>query len=110
LFPTKPRVLAGMLLPKFVCSVACGCNATQILDTMPFIITRWSDAYHLRNEFLNYKLDSQGPFTESAQETIDDMIKNATKEYDARDFESAISKFNQVKDYVDSLQNQDASY
>ena len=91
-------------------SEACGCNVTQILDTMPFILTKWFDAYSLRKEFLSYKLDSNGPFTESAQGTVLDMIRNATKDYDARDFESAISKFNQVKEYVDSLQNQDASY
>jgi hypothetical protein len=99
-------------LPKFFehVSVACGCNATQVLDTVPYMITRWFDAYLLRNEFSTYLLDSNGPFTESAQGTIDAMIKNATEEYDARDFESAINKFNQVKEYADNLQNQDASY
>lgn len=99
-------------LPKFLeyMSLACACNVTQIMDTMPYMITRWSDAYDLRNEFLNYKLTSNGPFAESAQGTIDSMIKNATQEYDARNFESAISGFNQVKEYVDGLQSQDTSY
>lgn len=99
-------------LSKFLeyMSLACACNVTQIMDTMPYMITRWSDAYNLRNEFLNYKLTSNGPFTESAQGTIDSMIQNASQEYDARNFESAISGFNQVKTYVDGLQSQDTSY
>jgi hypothetical protein len=99
-------------LSKFLeyMSLACAYNVTQIMDTMPYMITRWSDAYNLRNEFLNYKLTSNGPFTESAQGTIDSMIKNATQEYDARNFESAITGFNQVKAYVDGLKSQDASY
>jgi len=99
-------------LPKFLeyMSLACGCNVTQIMDTMPYMITRWSDAYNFRNEFLNYKLNSNGPFTESAQGTVDSMVKNATQQYDARNFESAISGFSQVKEYVDDLQSQDTSY
>ena len=99
-------------LPKFLeyMSEACGFNVTQILDTIPFMITRWFDAYNLRNEFRSYQVYSLGPFTESAQEIVLSMIRNATQDYDTRDFESAINKFNQVKEYVNSLQNQDASY
>jgi len=110
---TEIRALyGGQKLAKFIeyLSEACSCNMTRILDTLPYLVTRWFDAYNLRNEYRGYKVEIIGPFTKSAQPIVDEMILNATSEYNNRNYEAAIQKFRQIKEYVETLRRQDISY
>ena len=99
-------------LAKFVeyLSEACGRNMTKILNTLPFLITRWFDAYNLRIKYHSYKLEVTGPFTASAQPEVDEMTLNATEEYNNRNYEDSIQKFNRIAEYVQTLRSQDASF
>jgi len=97
---------------KFVeyMSEACSCNMSRILSILPYLVTRWFDAYTLRNEYRDYNVEIGGPFTESAQPIVDEMILNATNEYNSRNYEAAIQKFKQTIEYVEILRSQDVSY
>ena len=88
-------------------SEACSCNMSRILNTLPYLVTRWFDAYNLHNEYRDYKIEITGPFTESAQPTIDQMILNATNEYNNRNYEAAVQKFKEIKELVETLRSQD---
>ena len=74
---------------------------------MPYLVTRWFDAYVLRKEFIDYEIKITGPFTEAAKPTIDQMVLNATEKYDDYDFEASIQEFEEVKEYIKTLQTQD---
>lgn len=99
-------------LAKFVeyLSEACVDNMTDILNTLPFLITRWFDAYNLRNHYSSYELELTGPFTASAQSEVDEMILDANEEYDNRNYEDSIEKFNRVEEYIQTLRSQDANF
>jgi hypothetical protein len=99
-------------MAKFVAymSEVSSFNMSRMLTSLPYLVTRWFDAYSLRNEHRDYKIKITGPFTESAQSTIDKMILNATDKYNTRNYEAAIQKFKQTKEHVETLQSQDVSY
>ena len=110
---TEIRDLYGdQKLAKFIeyMSEACSCNMTRILNTLSYLVTRWFDAYNFRNEYRGYKVEITGPFTKSAQPTIDEMILNATNEYSDRNYEAAIQKFKQIRGYIETLRSRDISY
>ena len=106
------RLHGDQKLAKFIdyMSEASNCNMTITLSNMHFLIIRWFDAHCLLNEYRNYKVETRGPFTESAQHTIDTMILNATDEYNARNYEAALQKLTQVKEYIDAVLMEEASY
>jgi hypothetical protein len=89
---------------------ACSCDISEAFDVLPYLIARWFDAYKLRNEYRDYKIEMTGPFTEYAQPTIDEMILNASNEYNSRNFEVSAQKFRQIREYVEELERLDASY
>lgn len=99
----------GQKLAKFIeyMSEAANCNMTKILNTLPYLVTRWFDAYNLLNEYGGYKVEIIGLFTKSAQPVVDEMILNATNEYRARNYEAAIEKFSEIREYMENMRSAD---
>lgn len=87
---------------KFVeyLSKACEYNMSEIFSNLEVLITQWNDVYNMRH--LNYTIEIIGPFTWYINPKLENLVKDGNNEYNHRNYDLSISKFNEAGDLVNS--------
>ncbi|UCE28549.1 MAG: hypothetical protein JSV85_04505 [Candidatus Bathyarchaeota archaeon] len=81
-------------------TMTCGYNMSSIFSNLTGLITQWHDAHNQRD--LDYTIDVIGPFTWHINPRLKNLVEDANDDYDNRNYELAISGFQEARAFVDS--------
>lgn len=83
-------------------SLACNFNMSEIFSNLAILINQWNDAYHMCALAQNYEVTVIGPFTWHISSKLENLVKDANFEYNYRNYNLSISKFDEARALVNS--------